>query len=129
MSKILVVDDDQDILLSVAMLLEMEGYQVEQGHDGQALMKLTQTDADIILLDIFLSGMHGGEITAALKQNPATRHIPVILFSANRDLAAIAKKSGADDFLIKPFDAQELFSKLEQHLARTRKDNPPFGQT
>lgn len=115
MVKILVVDDDPAILDSTKLLLTYEGYQVQTASDGDVVRNLSQNLPDIILLDIWLSGTNGGEIANHLKHQPETRNIPIILFSANRDIAKIAKQSGAEDYLVKPFDLAELRQKIAKY--------------
>lgn len=116
MHTILVADDDAGILESTQLLLEYEGYTVTTASDGDGVLNLNKPLPDLILLDIWLSGSNGGEITKYLKSQPKTKDIPIILFSANRDVEKIAVESGADDFIVKPFNFNVLKAKIQKHL-------------
>jgi DNA-binding response OmpR family regulator len=114
--KIMIIDDDPDILDSVGLLLEFEGYRVEKSSSASSLF-LTGTDLpDLVLLDIWLSGTDGRDICKNLKQKTSTRDIPVLLISASREIEKSAKDAGANDFLSKPFEVKDLLRKVEMHL-------------
>ncbi len=115
MARILVADDDQAILDATKLFLEYEGYEVLTAFDGDIIPKIQRELPDIILLDIWLSGTNGAEIARYLKQQEHTRHIPIILFSANRDIEQLAKKACAEDALIKPFDLMDLLEKVQKY--------------
>ena len=72
---------------------------------------------DILLLDMLLSGKDGREITKQLKSQDSTKHIPIILFSAYPSVEEDARRSGADDFIAKPFDIDVLLAKIEQYTS------------
>jgi DNA-binding response OmpR family regulator len=116
MKKILIADDDQGILDATRLILEYEGYKVQVVCDGDSVRNLNSNFPDLILLDIWLSGTHGGEIAKYLKSHYATKKIPIIMFSANRDIEKISKEAGADDYLIKPFDIDVLLKKIQKAL-------------
>lgn len=114
---ILVVDDDPDILDFLHDLLELEGYTVAVSAKVDYLEKLQNGGLpDLILLDVFLSGRDGREIVKSLKNQEETRLIPVIMFSAHPSAEATARAAGADDFLAKPFDLDELLEKVTHYL-------------
>lgn len=113
---ILIADDDTAILDSTRLILEYEGYAVQSVDNGDLLRELKKPLPDLILLDIWLSGTNGGEIASFLKSNPATKNVPIIMFSANRDVKLIAEKSGVEDFLVKPFEIKELLDKISRYL-------------
>lgn len=113
--RILVVDDDAGIVEATKLVLEDEGYDVEAMMDGEKVLKITDNYPDLILLDIWLSGTDGREIAKQLKNSAATKDIPLIMFSANRDCADIALEVGAEDCLIKPFDIDELLKKVAKY--------------
>jgi DNA-binding response OmpR family regulator len=114
---ILIVDDDRDILEFFQLLLEMEGYDVVVTSNGEQVEHLLQKQhPDLIILDVFLSGMDGREIVRVLKKNEATRRIPVIMFSAHPGAREMALKAGADDFLFKPFEMDEALKKIAHYL-------------
>jgi DNA-binding response OmpR family regulator len=117
MSKILVVDDDIDILSVMEILLTMKGFEVEVTARGEnTFPKIETFKPDIILLDVLISGQDGRIICRKLKSNKETRHIPVIMFSAHPGAAATIAEYGADDFIAKPFDVRNLIQKVNHHL-------------
>lgn len=119
MSKtIFIVDDDPAILESLKMLLELEGYRTEVAQSSKKLYALSGNYPDLILLDIWLSGEDGRDVSKYLKSHAPTKHIPIILFSASRDLEKSARAALADDFLAKPFDVEELTGKIAKLLAK-----------
>ncbi|HUZ60001.1 MAG TPA: response regulator [Hanamia sp.] len=117
MSKILVVDDDTDILSVMKILLTMKGFEVEVTSKGEnALPKTESFKPDLILLDVLISGHDGRTICKELKSKKETQHIPVIMFSAHPGAAATIADYGADDFISKPFDVNNLMKKVNTHL-------------
>ena len=116
--KILVVEDDPDILEIVSYILQSEGYEVVQSEDGEACNHLPEIMPDLILMDIRLKapGQHGDKICFQLKSRPETKCFPVILLSAEFDLPAISKASGADGFISKPFNLTVLTDKVRELL-------------
>ncbi len=108
--KILVADDNPAILDALKIMLEDDGYEVETTVDGATARNLKTPLPDLLLLDIWMSGVDGRDICKHLKSSAATRHIPVILVSATKDIAQIAKDSGADDFIPKPFQMEHLLA-------------------
>ena len=115
--KVVVADDDESILEVVKIMLEDFGsYQVQTESNGEKLLKMEEDLPDLILLDLWMSGMYGGDICESLKSNPKTKNIPVILFSANRDIKQIQQKVLADDYIEKPFDMNNLLSKIKKHI-------------
>ncbi len=113
--KILVADDDPAIVDSMKTILEMEGYEVDTTEDGGDVYKLSGNFPDLMLLDIRMSGYDGREICRYLKQKPKTRNIPIIMISANLDMQQSARDSGADDFIAKPFNLDDLLSKVKKY--------------
>jgi DNA-binding response OmpR family regulator len=116
MKKILVVDDDPNIVDSIKLLLEMEGYKVETDCDGKTIPIVEKTTPDLILLDIWMSGQDGREICKHLKKQAHTKKIPIIMVSASKDIIDSSKEAGADDFIAKPFEITDLLAKIESHL-------------
>jgi len=112
--KIMIADDDPGIVDAVEMLLEFEGYEVTSTVDGTTVLEMKQELPDLLLLDIWMSGEDGRDICKKLKENKLTKDIPVILISASRDVRESAIAAGADDFLAKPFEMNELLQKVEQ---------------
>lgn len=114
---VLVIDDERDILDFLHALLELEGYRVFVSTRGDSLEKmLPDLLPDLILLDVFLSGKDGRQIVKDLKAQGQTKEIPVMLFSAQLSVEETALAAGADAFLAKPFNMDELLSKVHALL-------------
>ena len=117
LKKILIADDDPGIVDAVEMLLSFSGYDVSSTYDGRDALKLSNEQIpDLFLLDIWMSGVDGRDICRELKQNIQTRHIPVLMISASNDIHHSAIDAGADDFMTKPFDMQQLIDKIDSLL-------------
>lgn len=116
--RILVADDDPSILdVLEIMLAEIGGYLVETTASGNSVLELEDNLPDLILLDLWMSGMDGREICTKLKSQDNTKTIPVIIFSANRDIQTIAETAGADDYIAKPFQMNELLEKVRNCIS------------
>jgi len=117
MSKILVVDDDIDILSVMEILLSMKGFEVEVTSKGDnTFPKIESFKPDLILLDVLISGHDGRTICKQIKTNELTKNIPVIMFSAHPGAASTIADYGADDFIAKPFDVNNLMKKINEQL-------------
>lgn len=116
--KILVVDDEPDILLFLSEILEDEGYNVATSSDGASIEQLQIHDLpDLILLDMLLSGKDGRELVKYLKAHEETRDIPVIMISAHPTARESTLAAGANFFLAKPFDLAYLLNMIEEIVA------------
>lgn len=113
---ILVADDDSAILDATSMILEDEGYRVLTSSNGNTIAAFKKNPPDLLLLDIWMSGKDGREICKQLKNDQLTKNIPVIMISANRDTEKIAREVGAEDFITKPFDIDELLMKVDKYI-------------
>jgi len=111
--KIMIADDDPGIVDAIEMLLEFEGYEVTSTVDGSTVLDMKENLPDLLLLDIWMSGEDGRDICKKLKQEPLTKNIPIIMVSASRDIKESAMEAGADDFLAKPFEMNDLLKKIE----------------
>lgn len=111
--KIMIADDDPGIVDAIEMLLEFEGYEVSSTVDGSTVLDMQNELPDLLLLDIWMSGEDGRDICKKLKREETTRNIPVIMISASRDIKESAMAAGADDFLAKPFEMNELLGKIK----------------
>ena len=115
--KILVVDDEPDILEFLQELLEQEGYAVAITDKAEYVEKLHDGGLpDLILIDVLLSGKDGREIVKHLKSQEETRHVAVIMFSAHPNAKETARAAGADDFVAKPFEMDDILAKIAIHL-------------
>jgi CheY-like chemotaxis protein len=114
--KILVADDDPSILEAIQLILEDAGYEVITAVDGEAIYKMEKDYPDLLLLDIWMSGQDGREICKFLKNRDTTKDIPIVMISANKDTEEIAKEAGADDFITKPFEMNDLLKKVSKFM-------------
>lgn len=124
--RILVVDDEQDILILVQRILEDEGYYVQTSLDGQCFQNLQEDLPDLILLDIMLGSEDGRKLCAQLKQREETRHIPVILCSAYFSGDIVTFLAGASTFLPKPFEIDDLINTVARYIPSTREGEPSY---
>ena len=109
----MIADDDPGIVDAVELLLEFEGYEVTSTVDGTTVLEMKEELPDLLLLDIWMSGEDGRDICKKFKESELTKDIPVIMISASRDVRESAIAAGADDFLSKPFEMNELLQKVE----------------
>lgn len=118
MAKVLVVDDDKDILELVEILLTINRFTVKTTLRGSEASQIVKTFMpDVILLDVQLGGLDGRIICKQIKSDASSKHIPIILFSATPGIATTYPECEAIDFLAKPFDAHELIKKIEKHIS------------
>ena len=116
--KILVVDDDPDILDALQFMLEDAGYRVTTTEKGEYAENLHDTNGglpDVILLDVLLSGKDGRLICQKLKSQEETKHIPIIMMSAHNNALQSVASVGADDFIAKPFETADLLAKIAKY--------------
>ena len=118
MEKILVVDDNMDILNVVSLILTSNGFEVNTISNGNdAMSSMEKFKPDLVLLDVYLGGMDGRDICNNLKSKEETKHIPVIMFSAHSNQKDIFDNCNAQDFIGKPFEIKELVGKIKYQLA------------
>ncbi len=113
---ILIVDDEPDIMELAVRRLKSSGYGVLTVVDAEAAEKLLKTKIpDLILLDILLPGMQGDELCRQLKNDPKLKNIPVILFTASTiRVPERFQECQADDYVMKPFEPEELLGKIKK---------------
>jgi len=124
--RILLVDDSLTVLTFERMMLAGEGFELETASSGsEALQKVEAKPSDLVLLDIMLPGIDGVETCRQLKENPTTRHIPVIMVTTKGESANVERAfaAGCDDYLTKPLDKLELITKVRWHLGSEREGN------
>jgi len=115
--RILVVDDNRDILEALSMTLEVYGYTVQTTPKGEETFeKVKVFQPHLIILDIMLAGSDGRDICKRLKGNKSTEHIPVLMISALPSVATDAKSCGANGSICKPFDIARLDSSIREFL-------------
>ena len=121
MAIILVVDDDADVRITIKKSLTRAGYQVAcAGSSHAALEVLAGIRPDLVLLDIALPGIDGIELCRQLRADPITARLPVLFLTVSGDMQSktAAFNAGADDYLVKPFDLQELNLRVKALLPR-----------
>jgi DNA-binding response OmpR family regulator len=117
MAKILIVDDNPDILHVMQLLLGTRGFEVISTPRGEETFDIiNKMQPQLVFIDIHLSGIDGRDISRMLKTTEATKHLPVILFSANIINGTTLEESLADDFIAKPFDIHDLMLKVNKLL-------------
>ncbi|ASK19121.1 MULTISPECIES: response regulator transcription factor [unclassified Halomonas] len=119
MAKVLVVDDEPNIVLSLEFLMEQAGFQVVTAYDGEAaLERINDSAPDLLLLDISLPGISGFDVLEHLRRSEATAQLPVIMLTAHgRDIEREKGLAlGADDYITKPFSTQSLIKKVKSLL-------------
>jgi DNA-binding response OmpR family regulator len=118
--KIMVVDDEPDILTTVGQMLEMNGYEVIRVADGkECIKKLTEstTNPDLIVLDIMMPEVSGWDVAAKIKENPKWNNIPIVFLTAKGDAMSIGMGGMAsEDYIVKPFDVKDLIIRIKKIL-------------
>lgn len=120
-NRILVVDDEQDLLEILKFNLETEGYEVSTACSAEEALTLNVGEFDLLLLDVMMGGMSGFAMAKKLKSDPATEHIPIVFLTA-RDTendTVTGFNLGADDYISKPFSIREVFVRVRAVLRRT----------
>ena len=113
----MVADDDPDILEVINLILNVKGYDVKTENNGENLLQMKEDLPDLLLLDIWMSGIDGRDICKQLKSRKETKDLPVIMLSANIDIKKMTDDCGATDYLAKPFDINALVGIIEKHTA------------
>lgn len=120
-NRILVVDDEQDLLEILKFNLETEGYEVSTACSAEEALTLNVGEFDLLLLDVMMGGMSGFAMAKKLKSDPATEHIPIVFLTA-RDTendTVTGFNLGADDYISKPFSMREVLVRVRAVLRRT----------
>ena len=113
---ILIFDDDMEILLVCKIILEQKNYRVEiRSRCDNIIEDILTASPDLILMDLWIPEMGGENAIHLMKNNKATQHIPVILFSANAEIEEICNRCNANGFLSKPFDVLALKKIIEDN--------------
>ncbi|MFH1478554.1 MAG: response regulator [Candidatus Omnitrophota bacterium] len=123
--KILIVDDDYDILDVIKITLEAEGYEIVEGHDGEEAVELIKkTNPDLLITDFKMPRMDGDEVCRIIKKDILLQHIPIIMLTGKGEVTDKVQgiKSGADDYMVKPFEPEELVARVNMVIRRTARD-------
>ena len=118
--RVLIADDEEDVKDVMRMFLETRGYEVETAYDGlDALDRVKAWRPDVVLLDIMMPVVDGIQVCKTIKADEATKKIPVIMVSAasKREKEGVAYEAGAEAYVLKPFDPEELARVVEKCLA------------
>lgn len=119
-NKILVVDDEPSIVLSLEFLMKQAGFQVRTAADGEAALAAVAADCpDLVLLDVMMPRKNGYEVCQAIRENPAYHAVRIIMLTAKGRNVEREKglALGADDYVTKPFSTQEVVQKVKALLA------------
>jgi two-component system alkaline phosphatase synthesis response regulator PhoP len=117
--KILVVDDEVDLVETVRFSLEMEGFNVLVSYNGEdALSQARKEKPDLILLDLMLPKLDGYKVCRLLKFDEKYKHIPILMLTAKTQEKdkALGMETGADEYITKPFEMDYLMEKVKAHL-------------
>jgi two-component system, OmpR family, alkaline phosphatase synthesis response regulator PhoP len=123
MSKILIVDDEKDIVDLISYNLEKEGFSTAKAYDGEAALTLVKTQKpDLMILDLMLPKMNGIDVCRAIRHNPETAGLPIIMLTAKSEEIdkIIGLEVGADDYVTKPFSVKELIARVRSILRRIK---------
>src|SRR5690606_5879771 len=114
---VIICDDDEGILDVASIVLEEKGYSViPLGNCDEIIDLVNDKKPDLILMDLWMPGKGGEQVTKELKIDPKTADIPVIIVSASKNTKDTALSAGADDFLYKPFDITDLETMVEKYI-------------
>ncbi len=116
--KVLILDDDLDILQICTIILQKKGFDVKTlNHSNDVWEQVKKYMPDVILMDNWIPGVGGIEATQSLKSDSELQNIPVIFFSANSNVIQLAKEAKADYYLQKPFDIKEMESIVQMAIS------------
>jgi len=126
--RILVVEDEEDILELIRFNLSRDGYDVDGvAHGEDALRAVRKELPDLMILDLMLPGLDGLEVCRRLRQEPATRHLPIIMLTARGEEPDVVAglEVGADDYVTKPFSPRVLLARVKSILRRSSPEPEP----
>lgn len=124
-TKILIVDDEPDILDILKLTLSEEDYEIIEAQDGETTLKLVRTKApDLVILDYKIPPPDGREVCRQIKKDLLLQHLPIIMLTAKGDIIDKVEglNAGADDYIVKPFEPKELLARIRMILRRTERD-------
>jgi len=129
--RILIVDDEKDLVELLSYNLKKEGFSIDASYDGEeALIKLKNNKYDLIILDLMLPGMDGLEILRFIRSQKEISHLPVLMLTAKSEETdrIIGLEMGADDYVTKPFSPRELIARVKALLRRIARKIEEPGQ-
>ncbi len=119
--RILVVDDEMDLVETLRFSLEMEGYEVLTSYNGEEALQLARNNQpDLILLDVMLPKMDGYKVCRLLKFDARYKHIPILMLTAKSQEKdrITGQETGADEYITKPFEMEDLMKKIRTYLGQ-----------
>ncbi len=128
--KVLVVDDEDNIIELIRLGLRYEGFQVEVASTGEQGITIAQRiNPDLVILDLMMPGIDGLEVTRRLRNNPTTHDVPILMLTAKDEVGdrILGLQTGADDYLTKPFDFYELLERIKAILRRQNRSKASVG--
>ena len=115
----MILDDDPDLCTMIKMMLEYKGYAAVEANNEQDARKLmTEKQIDLIIMDMLLSGTDGTDVCRRLKNDQTLAQVPILMFSAHPNAKDACLKAGADDFIAKPFEMNDLLDKVSRYVAK-----------
>jgi two-component system phosphate regulon response regulator PhoB len=123
LAKVLVIDDEKDIVSLLRYHLEKSGFQCLEGMDGSTALRLVREHhPDLLILDLMLPGMDGLEICRQLRQDASTARLPILMLTAKAEEVdrVVGLEVGADDYVVKPFSPRELVARVRAILRRAQ---------
>lgn len=119
-TKILVLDDDTDIGTMIKMMLEYKGYTVTVSDRADHAAEILMTNGfNLVIMDMLLSGVNGTDLCHEFKKDNSISHIPIIMISAHPNAKDICLQAGADEFISKPFDMQDILAKIDRLINKS----------
>lgn len=117
-TQVLVLDDSPAIVDSIEIMMELEGLSVSKFYKGSDMLNALHPESkpDVILMDMWLSGEDGRDICRHIRADENLRNIPVVIMSASRGLEQSALDAGANDFIAKPFDMEDMISRVKAYI-------------
>ena len=131
MVKILIVDDEPDIVELLSYNLEKEKFSIVKAYDGEAALGLVRSEKpDLMILDLMLPKMNGLDVCKAVRRNPETANLPIIMLTAKGEEIdkIIGLEIGADDYITKPFSMKELIARVRAILRRMHDNDNKLGK-
>lgn len=117
MKKVLICDDDEGILEATKILLNQSGYDVELISDGKDILKaIREVRPDVVLLDLWMPNLDAKKLLNKIKKEQEFSNVPIVIFSASNETEQISKEIGANDFIKKPFEIEDLIKTIEKNF-------------
>lgn len=120
MKKILIVDDEQDIVETLKFMLEVEGYECFCAYDGEAGLSMAkEIIPDLMILDVMMPKINGYKISRLLKYDTKYKNIPIIMVTARsqEEDKIIGEETGVNEYITKPFELDDIIKKVKEYLA------------